>query len=294
MEFRVSRDARDQYRFDEGLFSVRGDAVFADPLAARRFAQRMVAAGGSRADRPVQAGDIDAMGLIHEIQHLAVARSAARLGDRPFADVLQSLATELQPGRLDATLGLFEGEFPAGPVYAGAIAPREHLDGTTDGLPNREVSLEELLLLWVANQNPAFMGYSELFDDASLETASDYGTVVQGLRRAFARRAEQDPGGEDLVERLLMPARVSPASLTEQLRWIRATAVVRQPRSEASVELPRSPSVSAPIATGCQRSCSWQRAPTYGSTSCRAATAGRSGRWTAFRTRSSPACARRA
>jgi len=221
MDFRVSRDARDEYRFDEGLFSVRGDAVFADPLAARRFAQKMVLAGGSRPDRPVQAGDIDAMGLIHEIQHLAVARSAARLGDRPFADVLEGLATKLQPDRLDATLGLFEHSFPSRPVYAGLIAPQDHLEGRTEGIPNREVSLEEMLLLWVANQNPAFMGYRELFDDRTLEATSDYDTVVEGLREAFARGAEKDPGGEDLVERLLTPGRLAPGSLTEQLRWIR-------------------------------------------------------------------------
>jgi glycosidase len=221
MDFRVSRDARDEYRFDEKLFSVRGDAVFADPLAARRFAQRMVAAGGSRPDRPVQAGDIDAMGLIHEIQHLAIANSAARLGDRPFAEILESLATRLEAGRLDATLGLFEDTFPAGPVYGGALTPDEYLDGTTDGSPNREVSLEELLLLWVANQNPAFMGYQELFDDRPLETASDYEEVVEGLRLAFARRAEATPGGEDLVERLLTPARLAPGSLVGQVRWMR-------------------------------------------------------------------------
>jgi glycosidase len=221
MDFRVSRDARDEYRFDEGLFSVHGDAVFADPLAARRFAQRMVAAGGSRPDRPIQAGDIDAMGLIHEVQHLAVARSAARLGDRPFADVLESLATTLQPDRLDETLGLFEHTFPSQPVYSGDITAREHLDADTDGIPNREASLEELLLLWVANQNPAFMGYQELFDDRTLEATSDYDTVVERLRQAFARRGQSDPGGEDLVERLLTPGRVAPGSLTEQLRWIR-------------------------------------------------------------------------
>ena len=139
-----------------------------DPLAARRFAQRMVAAGGSRPDRPVQAGDIDAMGLIHEIQHLAIAHSAARAGDRPFAEILQSLAAELGPDRLDATLAFFEDAFPAAAVYGGALRPDEYLDGTTDGSSNREVALEELLLLWVANQNPAFMGYQELFDDGPL------------------------------------------------------------------------------------------------------------------------------
>ncbi len=220
MDFRVSRGARDQYGFDEALFSSRGDAVFISPAAARRFAQRMVAAGGARPDRPVNAGDIDAMGLIHEIQHRAISRSAARMGDRPLNEVLRLLDAELGSDRVDATLAAVEDGFPSPDVYGGSIAGRDHLEGTTDGIPNREVDLEELLLLWVANQNAAFMIYVELFDDARIAGATDYDTIVEAWRRASARRAAAHPRGEDLVERLLTPGRVAPRSLRAQLRWI--------------------------------------------------------------------------
>ena len=223
MDFRVSRQARDSYGFEGPLFSARGDVVFADPAAARRFARRMVMGGGSRPDRPVNAGEIDAIGLIHEIQHLAILRSAGRLGDRPFADALASLAEELGESRLDATLATFDDAFPTTDVYAGSLAAADHLDTATDGIPNREIALEEVLLLWVANQNPGFMGYGELFDDAHLEAATDYERVVGVLRSLSSRRAELDPRGEDLVERLLEPGRVAPTSLAAQLRWILET-----------------------------------------------------------------------
>ncbi len=67
MDFRISRAARQHYGFDESLFSTTGDVVLADPAASRRFAMRMVLAGGSRPERPVHAGDIDAIALIHEV-----------------------------------------------------------------------------------------------------------------------------------------------------------------------------------------------------------------------------------
>ena len=37
-EFHVSRDARQRYEFDEALFGLSGNVVFADYAAARRFA----------------------------------------------------------------------------------------------------------------------------------------------------------------------------------------------------------------------------------------------------------------
>ena len=41
MEFHVSRHARDLYHFDESLFSLNGNALFANFHAARVFTQRM-------------------------------------------------------------------------------------------------------------------------------------------------------------------------------------------------------------------------------------------------------------
>ncbi|MEA2623798.1 MAG: hypothetical protein QOH61_2708 [Chloroflexota bacterium] len=218
MDFRISRAARQHYGFDEAMFSSRGDVVFADPAAARRFAMRIVLAGGSRPERPVHAGDIDAIGLIHELQHRAVLRSSQRAGDRPMRDILGRLQGELGVGRLESTLVAFERAFPSPQVYAGAD-PEAYLEGTTDGIPNREADLEEMLLLWVANQNPGFMVYAELFDDEPL-AATEYAQMMSLFRGASARRAETHPAGDDLVERLLAPVRAAPGSLDGQLRWI--------------------------------------------------------------------------
>ena len=41
MEFHVSRQARDRYKFDQALFSLNGNVLFANFHAARLFAQKM-------------------------------------------------------------------------------------------------------------------------------------------------------------------------------------------------------------------------------------------------------------
>ena len=40
-EFHVSRSARDRYKFDDSLFSLSGNVVFADLQASREFAHRI-------------------------------------------------------------------------------------------------------------------------------------------------------------------------------------------------------------------------------------------------------------
>jgi glycosidase len=216
MEFRVSRSARDRYALGD-RFSTRADAPHADPVAARRFAHALATAGGSRADRPVSAGDVAAMAIIHEVLHRVIEQAEG--SDGALRKALEELDREVGRARADGTLAAFEADFPGRSVYAGEQAPTEVLAGRTDGTPNRVLSLQELLLLWAANQNPAFMRYGELFDDSELEDSTDYQRIVDELRQGSA--GDQQGGGRDLVERLLAPARAAPDSLTDQLRWIR-------------------------------------------------------------------------
>ena len=59
-------------------------------------------------------------------------------------------------------------EFPPPSVYEGQETPAEFLARATDGVSHRESMLEELLLLWISNQNPAYAPISELVSDAPL------------------------------------------------------------------------------------------------------------------------------
>ena len=74
MEFHLSRKARDRYQFEQSLFSLSGNVIFANFHATRMFAQRM----NEKRDlvrfpeQAVKAGQINAMGLIDEIMHYVV------------------------------------------------------------------------------------------------------------------------------------------------------------------------------------------------------------------------------
>jgi len=81
--------------------------------------------------------------------------------------------------------------------------------------------MEELLLLWLANQNPAFSPYLELFDDQELEKRTAYLRAIEALGEFFKEEPCFGPDQQDLITLLRSPAVAHPHSLTDQLEYIR-------------------------------------------------------------------------
>src|SRR3972149_10554622 len=118
-EFHVSRVARDRYQFDQALFSLTGNMVFADSPAARLFAQRI----NQRRDllrfpeQSLRAGQINAMGLIDEIMHYVVALYRQQVNPQMMQQAMAWLTDRLGQDQVDAVLRQFAEEFPALAVY---------------------------------------------------------------------------------------------------------------------------------------------------------------------------------
>ena len=223
-EFHVSRVARDLYQFDERIFSSSGNVVFADFRSARDFANRM----NARKDlvhfpeRVVHAGEINALALIDEILHFILSLYKETVHPALFPDVLRFLETRYGKKAIDETLVAFVREFPAAQVYKHNIDAESYLLGDTNGVPNREIVLEELLLLWVTNKNPAARPFRELFDDSSLKSTTSYKQIIAGLYEYFSTQQGFGPGKEHVIYLLRSPALASPYSLFGQLEFIQA------------------------------------------------------------------------
>ncbi len=206
-----SRTARRRFRLD-ATTAPGAPAPEASATPARRrlaanlpTARRVVAA--LNATLPpgapsAQAGELAALELLHEIFHLLVERAAeldppasidqsaveveAALGDEDFAELLNAVGEEF-------------------PDVLGADEP---------------VRLEEMLLVRIANENPAARPLVPLVDDGPLpRTERDVSMGV--LERYYAARSPIGPNGETLVELLRAPARAHPTSLAGQLRYVR-------------------------------------------------------------------------
>jgi len=112
-------------------------------------------------------------------------------------------------------------QFPPLVVARDGQPAATYLAGETEGCSNREIALEELLMLWLANVNPAFDTFDELFDDTELVERTAYGDVIAGLREFFDGQPGFGPEGLSLIAFLRAPAIASPDSLAGQLRYIR-------------------------------------------------------------------------
>ena len=226
-EFHISSWARRHYNLEEALFSLSGRALFADAGAAQRAARRINAVrdAGRYPEMAVKPGDLYAAGLLDEILHLVVEVYRERINANVMAEALDFLTTRVQGGEseLNAALKRFAEDFPVLAVYKGEQTADDYVNGQVDGRPNREVVLEEMLLLWLSNENPALTRFTDLFDDRALEDHTVYPQIIQGLAQFFATQPPLLPDAGSLFEMLCAPFRNSPTSLEGQLEYIRNT-----------------------------------------------------------------------
>ncbi|MFQ5587178.1 MAG: alpha-amylase, partial [Thermodesulfobacteriota bacterium] len=176
VEFHISREARDRYRFTDTLFSMSGRVIFANFHAVRLFASKMNEKRDlvSFPEEAVQAGQINAMGLIDEILHHVVATFREQKNPEVIEQAMEWLSERMGADEVNKTLLKFVSDFPPVTVYKRETDPAAYLKGETEGVPNSLIALEEMIVLWLTNMNPACAPYIELFNDTSLEKETAY------------------------------------------------------------------------------------------------------------------------
>ncbi len=221
-EFHISRQARERYQFDASLYSVSGNVIFPNFGAARLFAQKMNQPRDlvRFPEQTVRASEINAMGLIDEILHYIVYLYREQKNRAVLEQALAWLDERLGRPAVDRALQAFASEFPPLTVYRGEISLDAYLASRTADIPNRQIVLEEMVMLWLANANPAFGPYLELFDDSSLEHNTAYLKVMSSLHDFFDTQPRFGPDNQNLIDMLHAPALASPQSLTGQLEFM--------------------------------------------------------------------------
>ena len=153
----------------------------------------------------IQPGALYAMGLIDEMSHALVEYYRQRLDPKVMAGALEWFDGRLGKEELDKTILAFVEQFPTADVYRKEKTPAEWLAGATDGIANRAVAFEEMMLLWLANANPAFKPFSELFADQSLAAVTRYQQITTGLRDFFSTRPPLGAKKLNLIDMLRGP-----------------------------------------------------------------------------------------
>ncbi len=222
MEFHISRKARDLYQFDDALITLSGNVILPNFHAVRVFAQKMNEKRDlvNFPEQAVRPGQINAMGLIDEILHYITGLYRDEKNLQVMKQALDWLYEKSGKPAVDDALRQFADEFPTVAVYRREIELDAYLEGETAGVPHRQIILEEMLMLWLANLNPAFSSFIELFDDSNLEKETSYFKMMEALRTFFSAQPFFGPEYQNIIDMLRSPAIAAPHSLTGQLEYI--------------------------------------------------------------------------
>jgi len=200
-QFHISKASRQKYRFDNSLFATDGHVIFADFAAARRFAEKMSAVRGDT----VPASDVNAMGLLDEVMHILI-RQYEMENPGMMMRALDWIAAKYGESELDLGLLRFDEHFPAP-------------GSSSKGREAQAITLEEMLLLSLENQNPALENYHELFDDTPL-LDTVYAEMLGTLETFFGYEPSFGSGKETLLHILRAPIAASPNPLSGQLKYV--------------------------------------------------------------------------
>lgn len=223
MEFHISRKARDTYRFSDTLFSSHGNVIFSNMRAVREFSATIhqKSGVGTQGLASIQPGELYALGLLDEIFHIMIHRYLDQYGQKTYSSLSETIIRETSAQILHSTLLDFCQTFPPVEIYHTPEKANDYLNGETDGIKNEYAALEEMILLWITNRNPAAMKYEELFNENQLSAADLYVKVINLIREFFINEPGFGSDKKDLISLLLKPISVSPNSIYGQLEYIR-------------------------------------------------------------------------
>ncbi len=224
MEFHISRRVRELCGFDEALFASTGNVILKNTRAVHDFVHRYntTIKQQNKPELFLKSGQLNAMGLIDEVFHYVCRLYRMQVKAGFFSGALTHLEQKLGKTRLDEVLTAFIQEFPPVAVMKKEITATDYLAGSdTDGLSSRESVVEELMLLRLANENPAFAPFFQLFSDAPLKQNPAWMELWDGLRSWSVTQPSFGPEGLDLIGMLKAPVNYSPYSLKGQLEYIR-------------------------------------------------------------------------
>ena len=227
-EFHISKKIRDLCNFNEGLFASSGNVVFANMKNVRDFQLKFnqLLKNKKLEDKQVSAGNLNAMGLIDEIMHYVCMLYRRDIHHSIISDFYYALEKKYTKEKFDEFLLFFMKEFPPVEVYKGNITAEDFLNktsidiGTALQRPNREQLIEELILLHLANENPAFNQFKLLFDDSNLARNKIYKegwAIICGIAKTLPSFG---PFNHDLISLLKEPMVFAPNSLKDQLDYI--------------------------------------------------------------------------
>jgi glycosidase len=222
-EFHILASIRKKYQVEETLFSSNGNLIFPNYYAVRLLAQKINAKRNLQKypEQTIRTGQLNAMGLLDEIYHYVLRLYEETANPKVFARAEKKLDQAVGAEKVNTVLHNFGTLFPPLDVHLGKKKLESYLKDSTGNKPHTEITLEEIVLLYFANFNPAFNLFKELFDDKELNESTAYSKLITDLEFFFQTEKRFGPQNQFIFDLLREPILSSPNSLEGQLEYIK-------------------------------------------------------------------------
>jgi len=222
MEFHISKQARDKFKFDLRIFETNGNVIIGNFHSSRLLAASINQQKDlfTYPETAAKASEIFAIGLMDEIFHFILKSYREQIQKNILDEALTHVELNLSKSETRKVIELFLKEFPPVSVYQH----KENLEDYIEKLSlngSYSLLLEEIILLWVENQNPALDHYNDLFRDKDLELNSNYRKFIDLIQKFFNEKPFFGPENQNIIEMLRTPAIKVPHSIPGQLEYIR-------------------------------------------------------------------------
>ncbi len=217
-EFHIAEKIRRELEIEDYLFATDGRVIFADFQSVRQLVFRLNQ--GRPSQQHIYAGELNAAGLLDEVYHLLLRQYEKTNNPEVFRKAEAMLYGSMGGEKMRRMLLDFTLQFPPLEVYRQRISATGWLSGLSQGRSNFIISIEELLLLLLANLNPATKKFRDLFDRNYLENQKAIDEFLILLEGFFANEPPFGPDNMDLISLLKAPFLMAPYDLNAQLDFV--------------------------------------------------------------------------
>ena len=220
--FHVTKKSRDRYVFDDILFSIKGRVIFANFNAVKILAEKINSKRNSKKNPEIAVSPslINAMGLLDEIFHFVI--ESYRNKQKPL--LLTELTDGLEKGfgkdLVNELFDTFVTSFPTPKVYSREMTTNQYIQSQTEGIENQQIIIEEIIVQWIQNQNPAYKTVKELIDDIDLKGKEIYPRAIDYIKKYFDLGPKVTSTGLSLIDMLLKPSQLYPDSVFDQIKYM--------------------------------------------------------------------------
>lgn len=218
-EFHIAAEIRKKYGVPEELFSIAGNVVLANFHQTRVLAQQINSKRGP--EFHVKPGELNAAGLLDEIFHFIFRIYETQYNPGVFGRAIDQLNNSNGEENVRRLLSEFVSIFPPLEVYKGQSSVLNYLESFAGSKSNYEITLEEFILLYFANINPANNRLLELFDKNYLSNPGLFDRMINSLDEFFRNEKKMGPEEKDIFSFLSEPLQKNPYDLEAQLDFIR-------------------------------------------------------------------------